>query len=189
MAQLALYTCPVLVRPPTDPGQAAFRALDEAVIADLASAPPPGLVRVFARLDPPRRWPRHVAALAGTPKPTLSVWRDLDAAFAYSYGPGLHREALRRRREWFTLQTPVYVLWYAAAPAAVTHDAAVARLERLATGGPAPEAFDFRHPFDPDGRPVDPARFAALRRDQDRPGGGVGGRRRPLPLPLRDGPR
>lgn len=182
MAMLALYTCPVLVRAPGDPGHAAFTELDGAIARDLADAPPPGLVALVAPLRPPPRWPSHALSVPGTPKPTLSVWQGLEAAFAYSYGAGRHREALRRRREWFAaIDGPVYVLWYASELGAVGHEEAVARLERLARDGPGPAAFDFRQPYDPDGRALGPRRLAALRRGADeRPGRG------PVPLPLRE---
>ena len=179
MPLLALYTCPVLTCAPGDEAYAAFAGLDAAIAAELAGRPPEGLVRVVADLPPPGRWPAHVAPAGGTPKPTLSVWRSLEAAFAYSYGPGLHRRALRRRREWCLRPAgPVYVLWYVAEADAAVHDAAIARLDRLGAAGPGPEAFDFRHPFDPGGRPVDPRPLAALRGDA----AGAG----PAPLPLRE---
>ncbi len=185
MSDLAVYTCPVLARVPGEPAHAAFADLEREVLQDLAQAGRPGLVRVVSPLATPLRWPVHVAA-AGAPKPTLSVWRDLDAAFAYSYGRGPHREALRRRREWFLpLAAPVYVLWYVPTAEAASHDEAVARLELLATAGPTPAAFDFRHPFAADGMVLDPARFAALRGDDGQ--AERAGRSRPEPLPLRDG--
>jgi hypothetical protein len=77
----------------------------------------------------------------------------------------------------------VYVLWYVATAEAASHDEAVARLELLATAGPTPAAFDFRHPLAADGMVVDPARFAALRGDGQAE---RAGRSRPQPLPLRD---
>lgn len=178
MNRVALYTCPVLTSPG---GEGTFAALDGAIERELREAPPPGLLEIV-RLGPPRRWPAHVAAAGGSPKPTLSIWQGLADAFAYSYGPGLHRQALRQRRQWFaSLAGPVYVLWYVTENQGEEHDAAVERMERLAAGGPSPLAFDFRQPYGPDGLPVDPAAFRALRQDEVA-GGHVG----PVPLPLRD---
>ena len=189
---LAVYTCPVLVRAAHEPSYEAFAALDRRIAAALEETPPAGLVRATRTLEAPARWPAHVGAVAGgTAKPTLSVWADLGSAFAYAYGPGPHREALRRRRDWFALVSqPIYVLWHVPCAAAATHDAAVERLERLQREGPTPAAFDFRHPFDPNGRPLDPAGRGLPDGRSDAPDSPGDrqrqGQRGPLPLPLRD---
>jgi hypothetical protein len=85
---------------------------------------------------------------------TLSIWRDIDAVFAFVYS-GLHLEALRQRAAWFEPRRwPSYVAWWIADDEQPTWPDATARLDRLHVDGPSATAFDFHHPFDPLGRPI-----------------------------------
>ncbi|OPG04537.1 hypothetical protein B1R27_24635 [Streptomyces sp. GKU 895] len=85
---------------------------------------------------------------------TLSLWTDLASVKAYAYG-GLHRQALRDRRRWFA-QIPhkLYAAWWVGDTEIPTWTEACRRLEHLDAHGPSAHAFDFRQPFDPEGRPV-----------------------------------
>ena len=83
---------------------------------------------------------------------TLSLWTDVDSAFAFSYG-GLHRTALARRHEWFeTSAHPTVVMWWSADDKVPQWRDGVARLEALEADGPQPEAFSFDHRFPPSHR-------------------------------------
>jgi hypothetical protein len=85
---------------------------------------------------------------------TLSLWRDPQAARAFSYG-ALHRDAMRRRTDWFeTTDFASYVLWWVAADRVPSWADAAARLEALTDDGPTPSAFNFTTQFDVLGRPV-----------------------------------
>ena len=85
---------------------------------------------------------------------TLSLWRDLTALMAFSYG-GIHAEAMRHGREWFVKPTwPGYALWWVARDHTPDWAEGVKRLEFLHDNGPSPFAFDFKTPFDADGNPI-----------------------------------
>ena len=86
---------------------------------------------------------------------TLSRWENLESVFAFAYS-GFHSENLRRRREWFvTPQWPSYVTWWVADDHTPDWHEAKDRLERLHDEGSSPYAFDFKHPFDAHGGPIE----------------------------------
>lgn len=104
---------------------------------------------IFQPSDYPNRLP-----------PTLSLWRDLESVFAFAYS-GLHAEALNKRREWFIhSKEPGYVAWWVDDDHIPNWAEACARYDKLQRAGASPEAFDFKHPFTPDGKPRE-----ALRRN------------------------
>ncbi|MCO6188206.1 DUF3291 domain-containing protein [Rhizobium sp. L1K21] len=84
----------------------------------------------------------------------LSVWRDIETLMAFTYS-GVHANALKhghhwnRKREW-----PAVVLWWVDEDRLPTWSEAVERFEYLHDNGPSAFAFDFKVPFDSDGRPA-----------------------------------
>ncbi|MBS3649579.1 DUF3291 domain-containing protein [Pseudaminobacter sp. 19-2017] len=85
---------------------------------------------------------------------TLSLWKNLESPMAFAYA-GIHAEALRHGREWFTKPVwPPYVLWWVGSDHVPTWVEAVARHEHLHDLNPSPSAFDFKTPFDEHGRPT-----------------------------------
>jgi hypothetical protein len=107
------------------------------------------------------RWGEQVAPRffredehGGAPR-TLSLWEDLESVFAFAYS-GVHAEALSRRKEWFLSPAwPTYVAWWVPDDHTPDWHEARVRHEHLHDHGPSPYAFDFQHPFGPDGNPVD----------------------------------
>lgn len=84
---------------------------------------------------------------------TLSLWRDVAAVRTFAYS-GLHREALRRRQEWFLApEWPSYAMWWTSDDEIPTWTDACARLEHLHDHGSTPTAFNFARPFDQHGAP------------------------------------
>jgi hypothetical protein len=74
---------------------------------------------------------------------TLSLWRDLESARSFVY-QGLHREALRIRRDWFLQGSwPGYVLWGVADGSIPQWSDGVTRYEALARDGESAEGFTF----------------------------------------------
>ncbi len=126
-----------------------------------------GMIRVlgtYITLDPdrddplkrPYLYPRAVPDAARHPPQarTLSLWRDLEAVYAYAYR-GLHGEAMRERKEWFVPSAwPAYVAWWVEDDAEPTWEEAIERLDHLHEHGPTPHAFTFRVPFDAAGNPT-----------------------------------
>lgn len=82
---------------------------------------------------------------------SLSLWEDIPALLAFTYGR-VHADAVRNGRLWFEKQVwPPYVLWWVRSDRRPDWTEAARRLEHLHDHGPSPEAFDFKHPFDPNG--------------------------------------
>ena len=77
----------------------------------------------------------------------LSVWSSIDALYEFTYRSA-HKTVFKRRHDWFErLGRPNTVLWWQPAGTVPTAEHALARLERLTTLGPTPEAFSFKHRF------------------------------------------
>jgi hypothetical protein len=86
----------------------------------------------------------------------MSVWTDIQSLGAFVYR-GDHVKIMRRRREWFEHMDVFQVLWWVPAGHRPTIDEAKAKLARLETFGPTPDAFTFKIPFPaPDAVPVKP---------------------------------
>ena len=82
----------------------------------------------------------------------MSVWESVEALRQYTY-KGMHSEMMKFRREWFgEMKGPNYVLWWIPAGTLPTLEEAKQRLAHLEANGPTPIAFDFKHPFVPDGQ-------------------------------------
>jgi hypothetical protein len=86
----------------------------------------------------------------------LSLWESLEALWRFVYGAG-HVEVMRRRREWFERLQTHLVLWWRPAGQPPSLDEALERLALRTRRGVTPDGFDFKHPFAPDGVPLDPA--------------------------------
>jgi hypothetical protein len=79
----------------------------------------------------------------------LTVWESIDALADFTYRTG-HVDLLRRRREFFEVPTePILCLWWIPEGTIPTVEDAIRRLQHLREHGPAPEAFTFRHRFEP----------------------------------------
>jgi hypothetical protein len=84
---------------------------------------------------------------------TLSLWRDFDSARSFVYH-GLHREALKRRRQWFLKGTwPGYVLWTTADDRTPSWSDGVSRYQALALEGESPDRFTFASAHTPAAAP------------------------------------
>ncbi len=77
----------------------------------------------------------------------MSVWESVESLADFTYA-SLHRDVMRRRRQWFEKLAEAHVvLWWVPTGAVPTLDEAKDRLEALRRHGPTPEAFTFRAPF------------------------------------------
>ena len=154
MAQLALYTFGIFSRPADDPANDGFHRRNDPVLALVDKAR--GLIaRSGYEGDPgPKSWgvqpyPRfYVEAGDGWCPSTLSVWKDMESAMAFSYF-GLHAEALSHGREWFRKsEWPPYAVWWIGDGKFPSWTEAVARHEHLHDHGPSRFAFTFKRAFD-----------------------------------------
>ena len=79
----------------------------------------------------------------------FSVWTDPDSLHEYTYKSD-HVKVFRKRREWFKSHFEAHlVMWWVPAGHIPTVAEANEKLEVLRAHGPTPEAFTFRHQFDP----------------------------------------
>ena len=79
----------------------------------------------------------------------MAVWESIDELADFTYRSG-HLEFLRRRRDFFEHPVDaILVLWWIPEGHVPTMDEAQARLEHLRRHGPTPQAFTFRHRFEP----------------------------------------
>jgi Domain of unknown function (DUF3291) len=91
---------------------------------------------------------------------TLSLWANISAVRAFAYS-GKHVAALKQRWEWFRKgDWPTSVMWWVGDGEIPTWGQAVSKLELLHDEGPTPAAFNFRTPFEPDGRRITTVRTA-----------------------------
>ncbi len=158
MAHVALMTIGLLRAPWGDPLVRGFEDRLDETFAMAASSP--GYV---GRVGPASGWWDGGAvvvpsAFAGPEvddriAKTLSVWRDAESAFAFSYR-GMHGASLRMRHDWFVkVDTPSHVAWWIDEGHVPTWAEAAARHDELVASGPTARAFEFRAPFGADGRP------------------------------------
>ncbi len=79
----------------------------------------------------------------------LSVWSDVEHLAEFVFGE-LHRQVLRRRREWFQRMTEAYTAcWWVPAGYRPTTDDAEHRIRHLRAHGPTPHAFTLREHYPP----------------------------------------
>lgn len=91
----------------------------------------------------------------------MSVWRDLDALFAYVYRSD-HLQVMAQRRQWFEKPAGAFMaLWWLPAGTLPTADEGMERIALLDRQGATPQAFTFKQPYDARGLPLD--RAALLR--------------------------
>jgi len=88
----------------------------------------------------------------------MSVWAGIDELATFVFGP-MHREVLRRRREWFhRMSEASMVCWWVPAGHRPTTDEAEERIRDLRAHGPNPHAFTLRERYP---RPDDQLRVSA----------------------------
>jgi hypothetical protein len=74
----------------------------------------------------------------------MSVWSDVEHLAAFVFGD-MHREVMRRRREWFHRMSEAYTTcWWVSAGHRPTTAEAEERIRSLRAHGPNPDAFTIR---------------------------------------------
>lgn len=152
--RLALYTFGVFAVPCEDPANDGFHERNDPILAAVDHAP--GFISRSGYEDEPgpepwgkQVYPRfYIERGDGWSPATLSLWVDLEAAFAFSYN-GLHAEALAHGREWMVKpEWPPYALWWVDDSHQPSWREAVRRHLHLHENGSTADAFNFKHPFD-----------------------------------------
>jgi hypothetical protein len=161
MAQIAFYTFGLLREPFKDPMYQEYKDRAPA-IWEVAEVTPGYLGPLRTTIETLGYDPRGTYTTprwhAGTLEPgekivlqTITLWADLESVYQFSY-QGTHLWALRKRKEWFRSgEWPSYVVWWVAEGDIPTWQQGCERLEHLHDHGATVFAFDFRHPFGPDG--------------------------------------
>ena len=155
--QLALYTFGIFKKPSNDAANDGFHLRNDPILK-LVDGAPGMIARAGYDGDPgsaswgKQVYPRfYVEQGDGFSPSTLSVWRDLESLFAFTYF-GLHSEALVKGREWFKKpEWPPYVLWWVNKGQYPTWAQGVERHEHLHDRGPMAFAFTFKAAFNFDG--------------------------------------
>lgn len=84
----------------------------------------------------------------------MSVWRDVQSLFAYTYKTA-HSKIMARRKEWFHMPAEShFVLWWVPAGHVPSLEEAIDRLHILREEGASPLAFHFKQAFDPIGNMI-----------------------------------
>lgn len=157
---LALYTFGIFKKPAADPANDGFQLRNDPLLKRVDQSP--GIIARsgYANEAGPESWgiqvyPRFYTEQGdGFSPSTLSVWRDLESVFAFTYF-GLHAEALAHGREWFKRpEWPPYVLWWINAGEQPTWVEAVLRHEYLHDHRPSAFAFNFKNAYDAKGKNV-----------------------------------
>jgi hypothetical protein len=167
--QLALCTFGVFAVPADDPANDGFHERNDPILAAAERAP--GFVARSGYEDEPgplpwgeQVYPRfYIERGDGWSPATLSLWADLESAFAFSYN-GLHGEALAHGRDWMVKPSwPPYALWWVAGDGTPDWHKAVMRHEHLHENGALPFAFNFKQPYDASGQETEVNRIKARR--------------------------
>ncbi|MGW1607311.1 DUF3291 domain-containing protein [Streptomyces eurythermus] len=172
MPQLALYTFGVLKSPLADPAPATQEFYDIGGAVYRKFSRQPGYLAhaeaadgargvlfgadwgAWGEFAVPSWYDKGRTAQTTALATTLSLWTGLRPAFDAVY-TGLHREALKRRYDWFERSAhPNHVFWWVSDGVIPTWRDGVARLEHLHDHGSAPRAFTFRRSFAADGTPA-----------------------------------
>lgn len=112
----------------------------------------------------------NATGVQATPDPRLiinmSVWESIEALHDFAYKSD-HTPFIGRRHEWFERPTEaIQVMWWLHVSEPFPYPTAgLARLQFLRKKGPGPNAFTFKHRFDPPQKP--PAHTTAGHADTD----------------------
>ena len=166
---IALYNFGIFKKPAADKANDGFQMRNDPILK-LVDQTPGMIARSGYEGEPgPASWgkqvyPRfYVEKGDGYSPSTLSVWRDLESLFAFSYF-GLHAEAMSHGREWFVKPLwPPLVLWWVTEGSHPTWADAVVRHEHLHDHGPSPFAFNFKNAFDSEGHAIEIDHISAKR--------------------------
>ncbi len=181
-ARLALYTFGIFSAPSDDPINDGFHKRNDPILAAVDHAPGFVARSGYAGEPGPEPWgdevyPRFYSERGdGWSPATLSIWIDLESAMAFAYF-GVHAEALTHGREWFLQpQWPPYVAWWISGGHVPTWADAVVRHEHLHDRGSSAFAFNFKSPFDAEGRgsTIDRDRMKSIAAASNLPAGPVG---------------
>lgn len=162
MANIALMTIGILRGPSGDPQVQGF--IDSSGANFEAAEASPGFIdrSRFDELTDDQTWKGRSyptifqdEAFSDITPQTLSLWQDIESVFAFAYYNSVHAVSLSKRKEWFEQpKWPTYVAWWVADEHTPAWEEAYKRYDKLHQEGSSPEAFDFKHPFGPDGRSI-----------------------------------
>jgi hypothetical protein len=95
------------------------------------------------------QFPNEMIKGEGPPILTLTVWKNLDSLYRFTYS-GNHKEALRDRNKWIDShpdKQPTYVVWWTDKVKDVSWEVALTKYNYYLQHGPTPYAFDYKLAF------------------------------------------
>jgi hypothetical protein len=172
MARVALMTVGVLHAPADDPREKGFMDRLDGVWEAAGKNPSFIAADGFIGLgnEDPNAWGIYAVPsvfqqpeLSQRTANTLTLWRDIESAFAFAY-QGVHGEAFKLRREWFVKsEWPGYVAWWVEDDHTPTWQEGCERYDLYLQKGTCAEVFDFKQSFDAQGNPFKIDRQTILR--------------------------
>lgn len=149
MPFVAIYTIGMLKYPNEHPASREFFEVGYKVMrqADLSG----NLVKEFLPVGVP--FPMEIKKGEGAPILTLTVWKNLESLYRFTYS-GQHKRALRDRSKWIEShqeKQPSYVVWWTDSVKEVSWEEAYKRYTYYLQHGPTPYAFDYKHAFNEKG--------------------------------------
>lgn len=148
MAYVSIYTVGRLLHPYDHPASRDFFEVGDRIFRQARRS---GMVEAFS-LDG-IAFPEEAIKGEGYPILTLTVWRDLQSLFRFTYS-GRHHQALRDRSKWmqpYREKHLSYCLWWTENPEGVSWEEAFKRYNHYIKLGSTPFAFDFKQAYDENG--------------------------------------
>ncbi|MEI4770802.1 DUF3291 domain-containing protein [Psychrobacillus sp. FJAT-51614] len=151
MSLVSIYTVGRLNHPIEHPASREFFEVGNNVFGQAIKSG--HLVQAFSSDGVP--FPQEAIKGKGFPVLTLTVWKDLESLYLFTYS-GLHRQALRERNKWiepYQEKHLSYVIWWTEKLKDVSWKEAFMRYNYYTQNGATSFAFDFKHSFDDKGEP------------------------------------
>lgn len=148
MAFVSIYTVGRLNHPHDHPATREFYQVGNEIYREAMKT---GLIEAF--LSDGVTLPEENVPGTGTPILTLTVWKNLESLYSFTYS-GQHKQALRNRGRWIEAYPEKhlsYVVWWTESVMKVSWEEAFKRYKYYIQNGPTPFAFDFKHAFDEKG--------------------------------------
>jgi hypothetical protein len=148
MAYVSIYTVGRLQHPYDHPASREFFEVGDRIFRQARRA---GMIDAFS--SDGIAIPEEATKGEGFPILTLTVWRNLESLYRFTYS-GRHSDALRNRSKWmepYQEKHLSYCLWWTEDLKDVSWEEAFRRYNHYIKSGATPFAFDFKQAYDEKG--------------------------------------